>query len=274
MLSNKQCISVASVGFQLISLAASQSCESFEIENTEHGDAFRTTTYPISFQVSDQINCTGDALNRPEPESAFDLDCNSTQCANSVPSDYMIRVEAMIHRDSDEIVDRIGSAADHRSIMTLISQTGDGFPGVDFNLSKAFPLTGAGSCMNNGTAGHWGLTAITACFFGTVGPGCEEIDEGTKIRACAPKLFSQRTGAIDGVTGWVTTSGVEDTPVPASARSEADSLLDEDEDAQGSGGNEDDEASGADESDAAAVGVVSSALLVSLGALSAAWSLA
>jgi hypothetical protein len=269
MLARKHYVPIACVLSQLVSIAASASCESFEIDDTEHGP-YSTSTYPISFFVSDQVNCTGTNLNRPEPGGALSLDCNATQCANGMPPDHMVRVNTTLDRDRGAIVDSIGSLADRESIMTFISRAGDGFPRVDFNTSKAYPIgSQAGSCMDRDTAGHWGFTAFTACFYGTVGPGCDEIEEGMRVRACAPYHFSEGSEAIDGAIGWVQTFGVEDVAVPEAARREDDVLLNGDD-----AGGEGEDGGDGDESDAASVGVASSVLLVTLGALSAAWSLA
>jgi hypothetical protein len=262
MPSIKQTLLSATVLLGLASQAASQTCESF---NLDEGD-YVTTTSLRSFVVSDQVNCNEMNFGRQEPEGALSLDCNSTQCANAIPANYSVRLNTSLYHDNGEPNTPIGSLTDRESIMAMLSR-GRAYGRVDFNTSKAYELNQVGSCMDADTSGYWGFTPFLACFHGSVGAGCEDIDEGTRVVACAPHLLSSDSRAINGAIRWVTTSGVEDGTAPEPASSGDDVLLDV-ERATEKGGDD------GDESVASYAGAGSSAAVIALAALSAAWVLA
>ncbi|KPI44125.1 uncharacterized protein AB675_6404 [Cyphellophora attinorum] len=263
MPSIKQTLLSATVLLGLASQAASKTCESFDLDE---GD-YVTTTSLRSFVVSDQVNCNEMNSGRQEPEGALSLDCNSTQCANAIPANYSVRLNTSLYHDNGEPNTPIGTLADRESIMAILSR-GGAYGRVDFNTSKAYELNQVGSCMDADTAGYWGFTPFLACFYGSVGAGCEDIGEGTRVRACAPHLLSSDSRAINGAIRWVTTSGVEDGLAPESASSDDDVLLDVGR-ATEDGGDD-----GGDESVGSVPGVASSAMVITLGALFAAWVLA
>jgi hypothetical protein len=262
MPSKKQTLLSATALLGLAAQVASQTCESFDPDD---GD-YVTTTSIRSFVVSDQLNCNEINFGREEPEGALSLDCNSTQCANAIPANYSVQLSTSLYHDNGEPNTPIGSLADRESIMAILSR-GGAYGRVDFNTSKAYELNQVGSCMSDDTSGYWGFTPFLACFYGSVGAGCEDIDQGTRVVACAPHLLSSDSRAINGAIRWVTTSGVEDGLAPESASSDDDVLLDVERDTE-KGDN------GGYESVGPIAGVASSAVMITLGAFSAAWILA